>query len=530
MAIDLIGGVGVFLLGMLLLTEGLKGLAGGALRRGLARFTRGRLAAVATGAVATAVIQSSSATTMTTIGLVAAGLLPMASAVAVILGANLGTTSTAWIVAYFGLKLDVSSVAMVAVAAGALLRLLGRGRLGATGLPLAGFGLLFVGIGLMQAAMADLADGFAIPAASTDHLGGMLLLVAIGAAMTLVMQSSSAAVATTLTALAAGAIGLEQAAALVIGQNVGTTPKALLASIGASTAARRTAVAHVVFNGLTGAVALALLALLARFGLDPDGALRRFDPALVIAGFHTVFNVLGVALFLPWLPIFVATIARLVPDRGPPLTRHLGHATADEPALAVQAARTTLLGIAAELGDVVRALATRAGPARAAAAARARLPQLSAALEETQDFLAGVRSDDGDDVERRRHVSVLHAHDHLNQAAERLTPSPTLERFARAPDVRSVREALDDAVAAMVAWCPVLAPEAPADAVVARFQAVPGLRRRARVHVLRHVAAGAADADDAEETLEALTWAQALAHHLERAVHHLREPAPGDEA
>ncbi len=530
MAIDLIGGVGVFLLGMLLLTEGLKALAGGALRRGLARFTRGRMAAVATGAVATAVIQSSSATTMTTIGLVAAGLLPMVSAIGVILGANLGTTSTAWIVAYFGLKLDVSSVAMLAVASGALLRLLGRGRFGAAGMPLAGFGLLFVGISLMQAAMAGLADGFTIPAASTDHLGGMLLLVAIGAAMTLIMQSSSAAVATTLTALSAGAIGLEQAAALVIGQNLGTTPKALLASLGASTAARRTAVAHVVFNLLTGVVALLLLAVLARFGLDPDGALVGSDPALVIAAFHTVFNVVGVAMFLPWLPTFAALVTRIVPDHGPPLTRHLKYASVDEPALAVQAARTTLLGIAAELGDAVRGLATRAGPARAAADARARMVHAAQALEETLEFLAGVRTGDDDAADRRRHVSVLHALDHLLRAAHRLAPSAALARFAHTPDVRPVREALDAAVAAMVAWCPVLAPDAPADAILERFQAIPGLRRHTRGQILRRVADGTADADDAEETLEALTWAQAIAHNLERAVHHLREPAPGDES
>ena len=530
MAIALIGGIGVFLLGMVLLTEGLRAMAGSALRRSLARFTRGRLAAVATGAVATALVQSSSATTMTTIGLVSAGLLPMVSAVGVILGANLGTTSTAWIVAYFGLKLDLSSVAMLAVAAGALLRMLGRGRLSAAGLPLAGFGLLFVGIGLMQASMVELADGFTIPAASTDDLGGMLLLVAIGAAMTVIMQASGAAVATTLTALAVGAIGLEQAAALVIGQNVGTTPKALLASIGASTAARRTAAAHVVFNVLTGVVALGLLASLARFGLDPDGVLAGYDPAMVIAGFHSLFNVVGVALFLPWLPTFAALVSRLVPDRGPPLTRHLGYASVDEPALAVQAARTTLLVVAAELGDATRTLATGGGPERADAGARARLAHTVQALDETLDFLGKVRSGDGDTAERRRHVSVLHALDHLHRAAQRLAPSNTLARFAHAPDVRPVREALDEAVAAMVDWCPVLAPEAPADAILERFQAITGVRRRARVEVLRRVAEGTADANDAEETLEALTWAQAIAHNLERAVHHLREPAPGDEA
>jgi phosphate:Na+ symporter len=237
-----------------------------------------------------------------------------------------------------------------------------------------------------------------------------------------------------------------------------------------------------------------------------------------------------VALFLPWLPTFAALVARLVPDRGPPLTRHLGYASVDEPALAVQAARTTLLGIAAELGDAVRALATRAGPARVAAGARARLAHAIQALEQTHEFLAKVRTSDGDPTDRRRHVSVLHALDHLQRAAQRLAPSAALARFAHAADVRPVREALDAAVVAMVDWCPVLAPEAPADGILERFQGIPGVRRHTRVQVLRRGAEGSADADDAEETLEALTWAQAIAHNLERAVHHLREPAPGDES
>jgi phosphate:Na+ symporter len=205
--LDLVGGIGVFLLGMLLLSDGLKAAAGPAVRRALARSTGHRLAAVAVGATTTAVIQSSTATTMTTIGLVAAGLLPLRNALGVILGANLGTTSTAWIVAYFGLKLDISAFAMLAVAAGALLRLVGRDRLAAAGLPLAGFGLLFVGIGLMQTAMAGVAATFTVPDTSGRPILGPAVLVLVGAAMTVVMQSSSAAVATTLTALASGIVG-----------------------------------------------------------------------------------------------------------------------------------------------------------------------------------------------------------------------------------------------------------------------------------------------------------------------------------
>lgn len=530
MAIELLGGIGVFLLGMVLLTDGLKAMAGRSLRRGLARFTGSRLSSVVSGAVATTIVQSSSATTMTTIGLVAAGLLPITNAVGVIIGANLGTTSTAWIVAYFGLKLDISSVAMVAVAVGALMRLLGRGKVAAAALPVAGFGLLFVGIGVMQTAMSGLADSFDLGAAATGSFGGLLLLVAIGAAMTLVMQSSSAAVATTLTAISVGAIGLEHAAALVIGQNIGTTPKALLAALGASVAARRTAMAHVVFNLGTGVVALAILPLFMRVATGAGGSGGSAEPAITLAVFHSLFNVLGVALFVPWLGRFTQVVSRLVRERGPALTRYLSPAVAEEPPVAVKAARTTLLMCAAEVGDEAKLLATRVVPGRELQAARLRLQQVQGALDETRTFIADLRSDPSSESAHRRHVSVLHALDHLQAGATLLARSEALDRFARDPELAELREVMAKALEAMVGWCPVLAPEAPADHVLELFASIPPLRRRTRRRVLRLVATGEADPDGAETALEALAWAQAFSHHLMRAVHHLREPAPGDEA
>jgi len=533
--VELLGGVGVFLLGMVLLTEGLKALAGRSLRRGLARFTASPIASVATGAVATAVVQSSTATTMTTIGLVAAGLLPTVNAVGVILGANLGTTSTAWIVAYFGLKLDITALAMIAVALGAIARLLARGRLQALAYPLAGFGLLFVGIGLMQRAMAGVADTFTLPGAGGASFATLALLVAIGAAMTLVMQSSSAAVATTLTALAAGAIGLEQAAAMVIGQNIGTTPKALLASIGASVQARRTAMAHVVFNVLTGLVALLILPAFVSLGQRLEGA-DGGDAALTLAVFHTLFNVFGVALVLPWLARFAALVSRLVPDRGAALTRYLSAASADDAAVAVESARTTLLMCATELADELRVMATRVGAPRERAAARVRVQRVRGALDEVRTFLLPVRSGevdggDGDrEADRRRHVSVLHALDHLASAVRLSERSDVVDRFAQASAVAGLRRHLDQGLEALAVWGPLLAPEGPADDLLALFGSVPDVRRAARRDVLRQLAHGAADPDVAEDDLEALAWAQALAHHLLRSVHHLREPAPGDGA
>ena len=535
MTVELVGGIGVFLLGMVLLTEGLKAAAGRSLRRGLARFTANRWAAVGSGALATAVVQSSTATTMTSIGLVAAGLLPPVNAVGVILGANLGTTSTAWIVAYFGLKLDISAIAMVAVALGAVMRLLGKGRVAASAYPLAGFGLLFVGIGIMQRAMTGLADAIVLPGEAGVSFAVLLLLVGIGAAMTVVMQSSSAAVATTLTALSAGAIGLEQAAALVIGQNIGTTPKALLASLGASVHARRTAMAHVVFNLGTAAVALAILPGFITLG-TAMAAGGGGDAALTLAVFHTLFNLVGVLLVVPWLPAFTGLVSRTVPDRGAQLTRFLSRASANEPAVAVESARTTLLMCATEIGDETKTLATRSASMRAQQAARTRLARVRGALDEVRTYLAAVRTsaDDGGDghtnAERRRHVSVLHALDHLQSAAALLDRADAVDRFSRSSDTAELREHLHACLEALVDWCPVRAPEAPADDVLALFVGVPDLRRAARRRVLRRIADRDGDPDLAEDDLEALAWAEAFAHHLKRAVHHMREPAPGDEA
>ncbi|MBA3886586.1 MAG: Na/Pi cotransporter family protein [Acidobacteria bacterium] len=260
----LAGGIGLFLLGMILLTDGLKAAAGDALRRLLAHFTGGPIKALLSGAAVTAVVQSSSATTLTTIGFVSAGLLTFPQAVGVIFGANLGTTSTGWIVSLLRLKLNIGRVALPLVAVGAMMRLLTPGRTAAVGLALAGFGLIFVGIDMLQVGMAGLAlrlDPGALPGGT---VAGRLLLVGVGIVMTIIMQSSSAALATTLTALASGTIDLQQGAALVIGQNVLTTMTAGLAAIGASVPAKRTALAHILFNVFTGVAAFAVLPVMLR--------------------------------------------------------------------------------------------------------------------------------------------------------------------------------------------------------------------------------------------------------------------------
>ncbi|MGQ9766574.1 MAG: Na/Pi cotransporter family protein [Anaerolineae bacterium] len=353
----LLGGVGLFLLGMILMSEGLKAVAGGALQRILERSTGTPLAAFLSGVGLTALVQSSSATTIATIGFVSAGLLSFPAAVGVIIGANVGTTSTGWIVSLLGFKLNVAAFALPFIGVGALLRLLMAGRRANLGMALAGFGLIFVGIGFLQEGMGGLTERIDLSAFSPASLAGRLGLALAGTIMTVLLQSSSAAVALTLTALYSGAIGLTQAAYLVIGQNLGTTVTALLASAGAAVPARRTALAHILFNALTGLLA---------FGVTPQllavvnwlaHALDNAEASMVIALFHTVFNLLGAALFLPFIGPFARGIVRLIPDRGPAFTRHLDRSLLLAPSVAVEATARELGEVAvAALEEAVRLL------------------------------------------------------------------------------------------------------------------------------------------------------------------------------
>jgi phosphate:Na+ symporter len=293
------GGLGLFLLGMGLMTDGLKLAAGPALHRILAGATRTRAHALGSGMLVTALVQSSSAITVATIGFVNAGLLALGPALWVLFGANVGTTMTGWIVALVGLKFKVEALAMPLAGLGALLRLTGEGRRsGAIGTALAGFGLLFMGIALLQQSFAGLAGQISLP--QGQGALSVLAQLGIGVLMTVLMQSSSAAMAITLTAAQGGLIDLQGAAAVVIGANVGTTITAVLAAIGATPNARRAAAAHVAFNVLTGAAALLLLPWLVQaLGQAREALDMPPDPATRLALFHTTFNLLGVLLMWP---------------------------------------------------------------------------------------------------------------------------------------------------------------------------------------------------------------------------------------
>jgi len=304
----LAGGVGLFLLGMGLMTEGLRLAAGPALERILARSTQTRLRGLALGALVTVLVQSSSAVTVATIGFVNAGLLSLSQALWVLFGANVGTTTTGWLVALVGMKFNIELFALPLIGVGMLLRLTGEGgKRGALGTALAGFGVLFLGIDLLKNTFSDFAAAFVLP--QWDGFIGVAAMVLVGILMTVLMQASAAALVLAFSAAQSGLVSIEAAAAVVIGANIGTTVTAVLAAIGATSNAKRAAVAHILFNVLTGTVALLLLPWL----LGALGTLRELlgldhAPAATLALFHTAFNLLGVALVWPlagWLTAFL---------------------------------------------------------------------------------------------------------------------------------------------------------------------------------------------------------------------------------
>jgi phosphate:Na+ symporter len=319
---NLLGGLALFLFGMKIMSDGLQKVAGSRLRTLLQLATRNSFSATICGALVTGIIQSSSATSVMVVGFASAGLLTLNQSLGVIFGANIGTTLTAWIVSLFGFNVQISLFALPVIAIGFFIQFIPRWlvlrRLGET---LVGFGLLFLGLAIMKDAIpADLATHPQVSAwlarFSPDTLFHLLVLIFSGTILTIVLQSSSAMMALTLTCAAMGIISYPTACALVLGENIGTTITANLAALGASPTARRAALGHTLFNtiGVLWAIVffrpfIQLTDLLAP-GNPYSGSLAQVLP-YHIAMFHTLFNVLNTLLLLPFLS-YIAHITKLI--------------------------------------------------------------------------------------------------------------------------------------------------------------------------------------------------------------------------
>ena len=419
-AIAILGGIGLFLLGMSVMTDGLKALAGSALRTVLARAAATPLSGAFWGAMLTLLVQSSSAVTMTTIGLVNAGLLTFPQGLGLVFGANVGTTGTGWLVALIGVRVSLATYALPVIFVGALAKLLGSARIAAAGGALSGFALVLYGLTTLQEGMGGLADALHpsdLPAVlgmpGVDWVtgaGGLAALICIGLAMTAVMQSSTAAIAVTISAFYAGAIGLEQGFALVIGQNIGTATSSALAAIGASTTAKRLALAYVLFKLI--AALIAVIAFPFTTALMKGWA-QSVDGTTLLAAYHTAYNVVGVAVLLPATQWFTRVVERMLPSRQTPLQRALDPSVLTNPAIAIETARRVVADVLAKTAGSVSA-ALSGGPPRPAQDP----VEAETMLDEVRQFLSELKSPPQTEAERNRMTNIMHALDHTSRLVD----------------------------------------------------------------------------------------------------------------
>lgn len=252
--LSLLGSLGLFLYGMKIMSEGLQKAAGDRLRSLLSAITSNRFLGALTGLFITAMIQSSSATTVMVVSFVNAGLLNLTQAIGVIMGANIGTTATAWIISLLGFKVEISAFTIPMMAIGIPLIFSKKSNLNAIGEFIFGFALLFLGLEFLKNSMPDLQSSPEALAFLSKYTGmgygSILIFLLIGSVLTLIVQSSSAMVAITLVMCAQGWIPFHIGAAMILGENIGTTITANLAALSANTTAKRAAFSHLLFNVL----------------------------------------------------------------------------------------------------------------------------------------------------------------------------------------------------------------------------------------------------------------------------------------
>ncbi len=312
---EIAAGLAMFLLGMSLLEQGFQNFSGGALERILERATASMPKALGLGIVATALMQSSSLITVITISFLSAGMITLLGGIGIIFGANIGTTTGAWLIAGIGLKIDIAAYALPMIAISGVLGFAPGKYLAGSGRILGGIGFLFLGIYFMKEGFDGISGNIDLARLAMTGALGLIVYAVVGAMMTVVMQSSHATLVLTITALAAGQITYENALALAIGSNVGTTVTALIGAISANYQGRRLALAHLLFNGITATVALVFIKLLAGAVqiLSDAVGIATDDFTLRLAMFHTLFNVLGVSLMLPFARQLVTFLEHRIP-------------------------------------------------------------------------------------------------------------------------------------------------------------------------------------------------------------------------
>jgi phosphate:Na+ symporter len=356
--LTLFGALSLFLFGMKTMSEGIQKLAGDKMRSILSAMTSNRFLGVLTGFMVTTLVQSSSASTVMVVSFVNAGLLTLVQSVGVIMGANIGTTTTAWLISFLGFKLNIAALSLPIIGIAFPMLYFSKDRMTSLGETLVGFALLFMGLGLLQSSVPNLRDNpqmfEALGNLTGFGFGSILIFLGIGTVLTIVLQSSSATMALTLVMCNNGWIGFDHGAALVLGENIGTTITANLAALVGNVYAKRTAMAHTLFN-LFGVIWMLLVFkyvvhYIGIYMVDAGMGSPYETPTAVpfgLAIFHTAFNITNTLLLIGFIPAIVYVVQKIIPSKGKSDEKHqleyFGHGFLHMAELSVlQARRETL--------------------------------------------------------------------------------------------------------------------------------------------------------------------------------------------
>ena len=488
--IGVLGGIGLFLFGMGVVTAALADLAGPKLRRLLGRATATPLRGALTGAVAATALQSTTAVLVMTIGFVGAGAMSFPQTIGVIAGASLGSTVGGWAITLMGLKFGLGTAAMPVLAAAALVALVARGRGAGVARLIAGLSLLFIGLQEMQSALSG-GGVLAADLPQATGLAGGLLLLLVGAGVAMVIQSSNTGLALVMAMLGAGTLVLDQAAILVVGLNIGGPAAWFLAAAGGGRDGRLTALASVVMHGATGLLLFAAVPLLLLLPAEMDAQV-----ALVL--WDTVFNFAMAALFLPWPHHFAASLQRLVPDRG--------RKTLLDPGLLADPG--TALSVALETAaDLRRSLAAEMAARLDGTGAQAVQPGARQALE---DWLGQIRIPQGGDGLRQCRTALFHLTDHLARLQARLAETDRLDLIRRDPGLSRIARILVRGLTT-------------GRSRAGTEQAVIDRAHRLRHETLESETAGNLPADQVFSRTDALRWLERVADHAARIALHEAE-------
>ncbi len=314
---EIAAGVSIFLFGMLFLEEGFKAFTGGFLEKLLQKTTDKTWKALGFGIVTTTIMQSSSLVSVIAISFISAGMITLIAGIGIIFGANIGTTTGAWLVAALGLKVKISAYAMPMLVFGIVLSFQRSKYLKGIGSVLAGLGFLFLGIHYMKEGFEAFKDSFDLVSFAVGGYPGLFLFAGIGAVATVVMQSSHATLVLILTALAAGQVTYENGLALAIGANVGTTVTAVIGSLSANIEGKRLAGAHLVFNAVTGVIAIVFISqfVWAVDAFSSTVGIAADNYTMKLAVFHTFFNVVGVIVMVPLIHRLAGSLFRFFPEK-----------------------------------------------------------------------------------------------------------------------------------------------------------------------------------------------------------------------